>query len=90
MTATKSAEAIILLDAARQWVLEQVGPLGSVKDALTSLLKRPNNAWEIIPEENSAALREQIEKTLAIWYALSDYRAYLQEPRAWAPAKEDA
>ena len=88
-TAMKSAEAIIRLDEARQATQQAVGPLGVVHEALSELLKRIQGAWDYVSEEDRDAFRKQAEKALAFDASLRDFRDYLNEPRAWAPAKED-
>ena len=88
-TATQHAEAIILLDHARELLLSQLSPLGPIHDALSRLLRRLQEAWDCIPEENRKAFREQVEKALAFDASVRNFRDYLNEPRAWAPAKED-
>ena len=85
-TATQHAEAIILLDAARRGLEQAVGQAYS---AMALLLRRLDGAWHYIPEEHRAAFREQVEKSLALSLSLRDFRDYLNEPRAWAPAKEE-
>jgi len=87
--AMKNAEAIIRLDEARDNLLSQLSPLGAVHQAMQILLQCIQEAWDSIPEEKRAAFVEQVKKTLALDSALRDFRDYLQEPRAWAPAKED-
>ena len=86
---TKYAEAIILLDHARELLLSQLSPLGPLHHALTLLLRRIPAAMDCIPEENRGAIREQAVKALDFHRVLKDFRDYLDEPRAWAPAKED-
>ena len=88
-TATQHAEAIILLDHARELLLSQLSPLGPLHHALTLLLRRIPAAMDCIPEENRGTIREQAERALAFSVSLQDFREYLDEPRAWAPAKED-
>lgn len=85
MTATKYADAVYLLDLSRRRVEERVA-LAIVDTAL--LLRRLNAALEAMPE-HAKALREQREKLYELHDHLTDFRDYLDEPRAWAPAKEE-
>lgn len=87
-TATQHAEAIILLDHARELLLSQLSPLGPLHHALTLLLRRIPAAMDCIPEENRGDIREQAVKALDFNRVVEDFRDYLNEPRAWAPAKE--
>ena len=82
---TKYADTVYLLDLTRRRVEERVA-LAIVDTAL--LLRRLNSALEELPE-HAEALKEQREKIRALHDHLTDFRDYLDEPRAWAPAKEE-
>ena len=84
-TATKYADTVYLLDLTRRRVEERVA-LAIVDTAL--LLRRLNAAIEGLPG-HVGALQEQREKLYELHDHLTDFRDYLDEPRAWAPAKED-
>ena len=83
-TATKYADTVYLLDLTRRRVEERVA-LAIVDTAL--LLRRLNAALEAMPE-HAEAFREQRVKLYELHDHLTDFRDYLSEPRAWAPAKE--
>ena len=84
-TATKYAEAIILLDLSRRRVEERVA--AAIKDTAL-LLRRLDGALKVLPE-HAEALKEQRVKLYELHDHLTDFRDYLDEPRAWAPAKEE-
>ena len=85
-TATKYADTVYLLDLTRRRVEERVA-LAIVDTAL--LLRRLNTALEAMPE-HAMALMEQRDKLYELHDHLTDFRDYMDEPRAWVPAKEDA
>ena len=82
---TKYADTVYLLDLTRRRMEERVA--GAIMDTAL-LLRRLNTAIEELPE-HTEALSEQRVKLYELHDHLTDFRDYLDEPRAWAPAKEE-